>query len=148
MRFLRASPLIISIVLTILLSVVLNLILGAISLSENFDHATSHLAVAIPALLLAWSIAFSCPRRKHTRASRWGRRAAITGLVMISAGLVLESIGAFGYDGDDSRIEALTTLHSSAWLIEFPGVPVLLVGILLGMFSLLGRTPDRSVTIN
>lgn len=148
MRFLRARPLIASIVLTILLSIVLKLMLAAISLSENLKHSTSHLAVAIPALLLASSIAFWCPRRKITRAARWGRSAAITGLVMISASLVLESIGAFGYDGDRSRIEALTALHNATWLIEFPGALVLLVGILLSLVSLFSRTPDPSVTIN
>ena len=145
MRYVRAHPLLVSVVLALGTSVVLLRILGAVSLSENADHAADHLAVAVPALLLAWSIALWCPRRKNTRAARWGRGAAITGLVLSGTALVLESIGAFGYDGDDSRVGALTTLHNSVWPFSFLGIVVLLVGILLGVVSLFQRTPEPDV---
>ena len=134
--------------LTILLSIILHLMLGALSLSGNVGHATDHLTIAVPALVLAWSIAFWCPQRKDTRAARWGRMAAVTGLVMSGVALVLEAIGAFGYDGDDSRIGALTTLHNTVWLIDFPGNLALLVGFLLGFCSLFQRTPDPTPTGN
>lgn len=142
MRYLRIRPLLASVVSTILLSILLLVIFGAVGLSENVDHAMFHLAIAVPAFLLAWSIAFWCPRRKKTRAARWGRGAAIAGLVMSGAAVALEAIGAFGYDGDDSRVDALTTLHNSTWPIDITGNLVLLGGILLGAFSLFQRTPD------
>lgn len=142
LRYSRSRPLLLSVVLAILLSIVLAVVQSWVSLSENLDHALFHLALAIPASLLAWSIAFWCPRRKNTRAARWGRGAAIWGLVSMSAGLGLEAIGAFGYDGDDSRIGALTTLHNSAFLVQIPGLPLLVAAILLGIASLFQRTAD------
>ena len=142
MRLLRAHPLLVSVVLAIGSSVVLLRILGAVNLPENAAHAADHLAVAVPVLVLAWSIAFWCPRRKDTRAAQWGRGAAVAGLAIGGTALVLESIGAFGYDGDDSRIGALTTLHNSVWLFSFLGFMVLLVGILLGVVSLFQRMPE------
>lgn len=149
MKHLRAHLLVVSVGGAILLSIALLQFADALSpAGSNIRHAADHLAVAVPALVLAWSIAFWCPRRKDTRAARWGRRAAITGIGMISAGLVLESIGAFGYDGDKSRIAALTTLHNASWLIQFPGVPVLVVGILLGLYSVVQRAPNTAQTSN
>jgi len=147
LRHLRAHLLLVSVAAAILLSIALVQFADALSPpGSNISHATGHLAIAVPTLLLACSIASWCPRRKDTRAARWGRRAAITGLGMITVGLILEAIGAFGYDGDDSRIAALTTLHNASWLIQFPGVPVLLVGILLGFYSVVQRTPDPTQT--
>lgn len=148
MRRLPARPLLVSVVLAIGCSVVLLSILGAVSLPENADHAADHLAVAVPALLLAWSIVFWCPGHKNTRAARWGRGAAVAGLVMSGIALVLESIGAFGYDGEDSRFGALTTLHNSVWVISFLGFLTLLVGILLGLVSLFQRTREPHLLID
>lgn len=147
LRHLRTQALLISVIGATVLSVVLVLIADAVSPPDsNVSHSTGHLAIAIPAFLLAWSIARWCPRRKNTRSARWGRRAATIGLVMISAGFVLEAIGAFGYDGGNSRIAALTMLHNASWVIQFPGVPILLVGILLGCRSLFQRAPEPAST--
>lgn len=144
-KVLRARPLFFSILGSILLSVVLLLVADALSPPEsNVAHAADHMAIAVPGLLLAWSIASWCPRRKDTRTARWGRTAAVAGLAMSGAALVLESIGAFGYDGNDSRIDALTTLHNTVWVIDLPGMLILLMGIVLGVCSLFQRAPDAA----
>lgn len=143
-RRLGPHPLLASAFACLALEIAAHLIVASLSLSENLGHAAFHMATALPMLLLAWSIAYWCPPRKHTFVARWGRRITIVGLMMISVGLVLESIGAFGYEGDDSRIGALTTLHNGSWLIQFPGVPLLVVGLLMGLASLFQWSPEVS----
>lgn len=141
-RRLGPHPLLASFVACLALSIAAHLVVASLTLSENLGHAAFHLATALPMLLLAWSIAYWCPPRRRTFVAVWGRRITIVALMMISVGLVLESIGAFGYDGDDSRIGALTTLHNGSWLIQFPGVPLLVVGLLMGLASLFQRSPQ------
>lgn len=140
-RFFRHSALL-SLLAAVLLAVALSVLSRALIESENPGHAADHLSVAIPALLLAFALARLCPPPKPTRIARWARGAAITGLVLVGASLALEALGAFGYEGDESKIGALTTLHITAFVLQIPGALVLLISAVLAALSLpQRRTP-------
>lgn len=127
---------ILSLVGALVLAVALSVLSSALIKSENPGHAADHLSLAIPALLLAFALARLCPRPKPTRIARLARRAVIIGLVFLGASLALEALGAFGYQGDESKIEALTTLHNATFVLQLPGALILLIGGALAALSL------------
>ncbi len=138
-------PAILGVVLAIGLAVVLLLVSGALIDAENPSHAADHLAVAIPALLLAFALCRLCRPPKPTRIGRSSRYALVAGLVLNAGSLVAEAIGAFGYAGDQSRIKVLTTIHNGSWMIGFPGSVILLIGVVLAVLSVpQRRTPIAS----
>jgi len=142
---LARHPAILSVVLAIGLAVVLLLVSGALIEAENPSHAANHLAFAIPELVLAFALFRLCRPPKPTRIGRWSRYALVAGLVLIAGGDVIEAIGAFGYAGDQSRIEVLTTIHNGSWMIQFPGAFIFLIGVVLAVLSVpQRRTPTAS----
>lgn len=120
----------------VLVAIALSVLSNALIESENPGHAADHLSVAIPALLLAVVLARLSPKPKPTRIARFARRFVIIGLLLLSASLVLEAVGAFGYAGDESNIDALTSLHNTAFVLQLPGALVVLVGAVLAVLSL------------
>lgn len=120
----------------IALAVALSVAAAMLNDTENLGHAADHLAIATPMLLLVIAIRQRVGPPKPTRIGRSGRHALIAGLILVGGSLLLEAIGAFGYDGDDSRIGFLTSLHNGVWMIQFPGALVLMIGAVLAMLSL------------
>ena len=112
---------------------------------DNAGHAADHLTVALPSVVLVALLVGVCPPPKDTRIGRAARRLVAAGLVLVSASLVLEAIGAFGYGpGGLSEIDALTNLHNTTWVVGFPAAVVLLVGLVLGGLSLFQGRPPRA----
>ncbi len=141
----RQYVLLIGVVLTIV--AILALSAGASQIgSENPRHAARHMAVALPLLVLCISIARFFPTPKPTRIGGTGRRAVIWGLGLTSASLVMEAIGAFGYEGDSSRIGALTKMHNTAVILDLPGSLLLLLGLLLGLVSMMNPRDGSAST--
>lgn len=133
--FVRHSA-ILSLLGAVLLAIALSVLSNALIERENPSHAADHLSVAIPALLLAFVLARLCPQPKPTRIARSARRSVVIGLFFLGASLFLEAVGAFGYAGDESNIDALTTLHNAAFVLQLPGALVVFVGAVLAVLSL------------
>ena len=130
---------IVSALLAIALTVILIIVSNALIKSENPNHAATHLSTTIPALLLAFSLARICQPPKPTRIGKWSRRSLIVGLVLLGIGAITEAIGAFGYRGNESVIDVLTTIHNSSFIFALPGLFIMLIGMALGIVSLFQR---------
>jgi hypothetical protein len=111
----------------ITLAVILTVILGGLSLSANMDHATGHLALGIPALLLLVLAVTTWPAPSG-RDERVVRTLFVVGLAVFGGGSVLEAIGAFGYDDYTDRDNGLTNLHGIAQVVVAFGFALTLGG--------------------
>ena len=107
---------------------------------DEAGHATSHLAVGLPALLLL----FSLPRWRE-RAPGWpgavGRRLLVIGLALIGGGQVLEAVAAFGFEGYARQHEWLAKLHDLSMFAAPPGLLLLIIG---GVFTVVARMNQRA----
>lgn len=122
------------------LAAVLGWLVSVLPLRGNSAHAASHLAVAVPALVLLATALRAWPP-PEVRAEGLSRGVFLLGLGIAGGGMSLEAIGAYGYDEDGGRrIELLTSLHNSA--VAIGGIGLLLVvlgGILTAGLHLAGR---------
>ena len=127
-------------------AVVLSAVHGLVITGDNAKHAAGHLAIALPLLALVGFVLRVCPPAKATRIGRASRILIVTALISIAAGLTLEAVGAFGYGPNESKkIEALTTLHNTAYLVQLPGLLALLFGLPLSVMSLAQKHPPGAV---
>ncbi len=110
---------------------------NAVFNSDNFLHFTMHFIMAIVILLLAFVRFRRSP--KPTRIGRVGRVVLVSGLVLFGVATVIEAIGAFGYLGNAHANEVLTTFHNASYFLELPGMFITLIGVALGLISLLQR---------
>ena len=88
-------PIATSVALAFLLAVVLSWLVSVLPLRGNDAHAASHLAVAVPAVLLL-TIAIRSWPPPALRAEVLSRGVFFLGLGMVGAGMSLEAIGAYG----------------------------------------------------
>ncbi|MFP5370785.1 MAG: hypothetical protein ACLGI3_08560 [Actinomycetes bacterium] len=139
-----------TVALAFVLAVVLGYLVSVLPLRGNDAHAASHLAVAVPAGLLLALARRTWPP-PAVRAEVLSRGVFLLGLGLVGGGMVLEAIGAYGYEEDGGRrIEELTTLHSVA--VPFGGMGLLLTvlgGILIAGVQLAasrGRVQPRYLT--
>lgn len=96
-------------------------------LEDEAGHAASHLAVAVPPLLLL----FSSRRWRSNDAEGPGsvaRKVLVTGLAVLGFGQVFEAIGGLGFEGYERQYEWLATLHDVSMLSMPAGVLLLLIG--------------------
>lgn len=127
----------------LVLVVALSVLVAAVVPGANPRHAADHLAVALPLLLLIVILLRVAPAPKPTRLGRWGRWAVVIGLSLMTASLVAEAVGAFGYDGDAVRNATLQAIHNNTFVVDFPGMLAVLVGSVLAFGSLFQRRDDQ-----
>ena len=124
-------PMATSVALAVLLAAALGWLVSVLPLRGNSAHAAAHFAVAVPALLLL-AIAVRTWPPPAARAEVLSRGVFFVGLGMTGGGLLLEAIGAYGYDDDGGRrIELLTSLHNVAVPIGGAGLLLFVLGGIL-----------------
>ena len=111
--------------------------------SENLVHFAMHFIMAIVVLLFALVRFRRSP--KPTRIGRLGRITLVTGLVLFGVATVIEAIGAFGYLGNDHANQLLTSFHNTSAVLAIPGMFITLIGVALGLISLLQRKNSRII---
>lgn len=116
---------------------------NAVFNSDNLLHFTMHFIMAIVLLLLAFVRFRRSP--KPTRIGRVGKVVLVSGLVLFGVATVLEAIGAFGYLGNAHANEVLTTFHNASYFLALPGIIITLIGVTLGLISLLQRKKSRII---
>jgi glucan phosphoethanolaminetransferase (alkaline phosphatase superfamily) len=98
-------------------------------------HAYSHLVVGVPVLLLAVTLAWLW-RPHRTRTLRDARVLLVLTLLILGGSQLLESIGAFGYRGDDVIHPLLQTLHNTTTIAApLAFLVIISFAILLASFS-------------
>lgn len=131
--FVKRHPVIPTLFAAIGIVVVLTFVVNAFLSAENPQHAGGHLALASGFLLLGAAAVRIWPPPRPTRTGRMARRALVVGCALVIVGLLAEAMGAFGYSGDEHRIEALTTIHNGSWPLGFLGILLILWGALLAI---------------
>jgi hypothetical protein len=117
----------ISVAFALVLATVLGWLVSVLPLGTNNAHALSHLAVTIPALLLLTMAIRTWPP-PAVRAEVLSRGVLLLGLGMVAGGMLLEAVGAYGYEEAGRRqIEVLTAVHNFA--VPFGGIGLLMVVI-------------------
>ena len=116
---------------------------NAVFNSENFVHFAMHFIMAIVVLLLALVRFRRSP--KPTQIGRSGRITLITGLVLFGVATVAEAIGAFGYLGNAHANKLLVSFHNTSAVLAIPGMFITLIGVALGLISLLQRKNSRII---
>ena len=116
---------------------------NAVFNSENFAHFAMHFIMATVVLLLAFVRFRRSP--KPTRIGRLGRITLVTGLVIFGVAGVIEAIGAFGYLGNAHANQLLVSFHNTSAVLAIPGMFITLIGVALGLISLLQRKNSRII---
>ena len=111
--------------------------------SENLVHFAMHFIMAIVVLLLALVRFRRSP--KPTRIGRLGRITLVTGLALFGVATLVEAIGAFGYLGDANANKLLTSFHDVSYFLALPGMFITMIGVALGLISLLQRKNSRII---
>jgi len=112
-------------------AVFLTYVFGVLVTAENPDHALGHVASASLFLIVAFAAVRFWPAPRPGGAKRLSRGLVVGGCSVIAAALLLEAVGAFGYDGEKSRVGLLTALHNGVWPLGVVGFLGLVVGMLL-----------------
>jgi len=132
---LRRHPIAASLALTFLLAVALVLLSLALPLDVKGEHAALHLAIAVPVLILLALALTVWPPFPSGRATRVGRALFLFGLAVYGGGLVIEAVGAFGYEASgENTTNDLVVAHDVGLVV----VPTGLVLALLGAIIVLG----------
>ena len=116
---------------------------NAVFNSENFVHFAMHFIMATVVLLLAFVRFRRSP--KPTRIGRFGRITLVTGLALFGVATLVEAIGAFGYLGDANANKLLTSFHDVSYFLALPGMFITMIGVALGLISLLQRKNSRII---
>ena len=120
-ELLRKHPVMATIIGGVAAGVGLTLAVPVLVSGTNPYHAGEHLAQALPFAVIVVAAALFWPPPHQTPTGRYARLALVWGSVLVVAGLVAEAVGAFGYDGDEHAVEALTSLHNGVWPITYSG---------------------------
>lgn len=110
-------------------------------LPDAVAHALSHLFVGVPLGALAYAAARRWPPARATRPGRIARRLVVAGLAGLTAGQLLEVVGARVDEPGAAAVEALA--HTAGQVVSMLAMPVLLVGALA---SLLAAARDGAVS--
>lgn len=119
--------------------VVLTLLVIVLPFRAAVDHFAGHAALWVPlaGLLIA---TFRWPPPHQSGLARLARLSLIVGIALSGLGLLIESIGAFGFADDEStRVESLAALHDAGNLIWIIGLPVLMTGGALSVLEWVTR---------
>lgn len=116
---------------------------NAVFNSESLSHFAMHFIMAIVVLLLALVRFRRSP--KATQIGRSGRITLVTGLVLFGVATVTEAIGAFGYQGNYHANKLLVSFHNTSAVLAIPGMFITLIGVALGLISLLQRKNSRII---
>lgn len=108
------------------------------------SHAYFHLGAGVPVFLLAVSLGWLW-KPGGSRTLRGARILVVLGLLILGGGQLLESIGTFGYRGDDVIHPSLRTLHNTVLFAAPLALIIISFAILLASFS--GTTNVRNLRI-
>ena len=135
--FIRRHPIASSVAAAVLLGAALAGVIGIVRPAGEAQHAAGHLAIGIPLILLAVA-AVTLWAPPTAGLGRVARIVLVTGLSVFALGQILESIGAFGYDGYARTNTSLALLHDIG-LAGMIGMPIFTIGVILGLLSGAGR---------
>ena len=133
----RRHPIASSVAAAVLLGAALAGVISFVGPAGEAQHATGHLAIGIPLILLA-AAAVTLWAPPTAGLGRVARIVLVTGLSVFALGQILESIGAFGYDGYARTNTSLALLHDIG-LAGMIGMPIFTIGVILGLLSGAGR---------
>jgi hypothetical protein len=139
MDVLRRHPVLTTLAVALLLGVALTALVDLLVPGENASHAGTHLAQALPFVVVAVAALRFWPPPRPSRSSRVARAALVTGCALVTLGLAAEAVGAFGYDGDAPVVPLLTEVHNGSWPFTFLGVLVVLGAALAALPGLWQR---------
>ena len=107
-------------------------------------HAYPHVASGIPVILLA-VVTMRLWTPSRSRLASAARAALVAGLLLLGGGLLLESVGALGWEtakwtpwveSQLVRYPALTTLHNSIGVgVAIIAIPIIILGVALTLLS-------------
>lgn len=107
----------------------ITIISRALHLSKNAGHATFHLSWAFPILFFLLLLIKSYKNNPRAKANI-NTKLIVLGLLVVALSLVIEAVGAFGYDGENSKIHFLTELHNSSLIFSMLGLFIFVIGII------------------
>jgi len=113
--------------------------LSAIAVGDGVvGHVVSHAPFGVAALCLALWLFNVARRGRGSGLRRFGLRTALGGLVLFALGAFVESLGAFGYDGN-AHVNGLANAHDAGLLItSFALLGIVLGALLMIVSSLVG----------
>jgi hypothetical protein len=123
---LRRHPIATAIAAAVVFAVLLLVLWLALPLSGNNDHAVGHFVLGVPILLLMVLAVRTWPA-PNGRAAVIARNVLLAGLGLWGGGLMIEGIGAYGYDGND-RTSGLAVLHDLGVVIGPFGLVLTMAG--------------------
>ncbi|MDQ5874883.1 MAG: hypothetical protein M3526_05820 [Actinomycetota bacterium] len=135
--FIRRHPIASSVAAAVLLGAALAGVISFVGPAGEAQHATGHLAIGIPLILLAVA-AVTLWAQPTAGLGRVARIVLVTGLSVFALGQILESIGALGYDGNARTNPSLALLHDIG-LAGMIGMPVFTIGVILSLLAGVGR---------
>ncbi|MGI8707603.1 MAG: hypothetical protein ACR2LG_05325 [Actinomycetota bacterium] len=135
--FIRRHPIASSVAAAVLLAAALAGVISLVRPAGEAEHAAGHLAIGIPLILVAVA-AVTLWAPPTAGLGRVGRIVLVAGLSVFALGQILESVGAFGYDGYARTNPSLALLHDIG-LVGMIGMPVLTIGVILSLLAGVGR---------
>jgi len=126
----RAWPLLWLVVATAAIALLLLGLAQVIGAGEAAGHATFHALSALPLLTIAGLLLGRWPE------AGLAVRGPASGLGAMAIALLVESIGAYGFEADNETRNGLAVVHDLGLTLTAIGLPAAIIGVGLGLGAL------------
>lgn len=129
-------PIVLSVAVGVAAGAVVALLAARFATHDPWSHSVGHLILWLPAAILLYAALRLWPPAPAVRVAELARKTLIVGLIVLAAGGVSESIGAFGYTGNERN--ALALVHDVGVLLSPLGILGTMLGVGLSIAVALG----------